>query len=200
MIVTLTFNNIITNNPRDKLEIKYPVVDYCYWKRIQNFSNDDDICNILEKLLNDLNCTNEYSCGRSCMTTFPIYNTYLSDYYFYLIKIDNQVLYNKYLDKLIQRHIYNILYEYKYPYVTPAKVKKKKLPPNQFFKQVTHDLFTGEVIYVYFNPRTKEEITSSNPNMLEELNATKKKERKKTIKVKGGSVPISAMTFTFKKK
>ena len=61
-------------------------------------------------------------------------------------------------------------------------------------------MFTGEVVYQYINARTGDEVSSSNPDLLTELNAPKKKERKKSIKIKSAGVPISAMTFSFKKK
>ena len=61
-------------------------------------------------------------------------------------------------------------------------------------------MFTNKKVYIYENARTKEKIESNNPDLLDELNAPKKKERKKSIKIKEVGVPISAMTFSFKKK
>ena len=61
-------------------------------------------------------------------------------------------------------------------------------------------MFTNEEKYIYYNKVTGEEIESTNPNMLDELNAPKKKERKKSINIKQVGVPMSAMTFSFKKK
>lgn len=193
------------NNQQEELKLEYPSIDYMKFKSIYEYNNDFDLINILDKILKKLDCTIEYSCGRTCVTTFPIYNMTLSEYYFYLIRINNQFIYNNYIDKLIKRHIDNLIFEYEHPYIPPTNKKKvtskkKKLPPNQFFKQVTHDLFTNKETYIYTNPRTKEEINSDNPNLLDELNAPKKRERKSSIKIKRGGVPISAMTFSFKKK
>ena len=204
MIQKLMYVNPI-NNQQEELKLEYPSIDYIKFKSIYEYNNDFDLINILDKILKKLDCTIEYSCGRTCVTTFPIYNMTLSEYYFYLIRINNQFIYNNYIDKLIKRHIDNLIFEYEHPYIPPTNKKKvtskkKKLPPNQFFKQVTHNLFTNKETYIYINPRTKEEINSDNPNLLDELNAPKKRERKSSIKIKRGGVPISAMTFSFKKK
>lgn len=204
MILPVNYVNPI-NNQEEILNIEYPRIDYMSFKSTKEYNNDSDLIVILDDIIKDLDCTIEYDCGRPRMTTFPIYNMTLSKYYFYLSRITNQFIYNKYVDKVIKRHIDNLVFEYEHPYVSPVSkkkstTKKKKLPPNKFFKQVTHNLFTGKKKYIYINPRTKEEVISDNSNMLDELNASKKKERKKSIKIKETGVPISAMTFSFKKK
>lgn len=205
MILKLIFVNPITNQ-QEYLEIKYPYIDYFKFKRIREYNNDDtDLIAILDEILKKLDCTIEYSCGRNMMIAYPIYSITLSEYYFYLSRITNQFIYNEYIDKIIKRHIDNLIFEYKNPYIPPTKkkkftIKKKKLPPNKFIKYVTHNLFTNEEEYIYFNTRTNQEIKSTNPNMLDELNTPKKKERKKSIKIKQVGVPMNAMTFSFKKK
>ena len=204
MILPLSYVNPI-NNQEEILNIEYPHVDYMYFKSTKKYNNDYDLIVILNDIIKDLDCTIEYDCGRPKVTTYPIYTMTLSKYYFYLSRITNQFTYNNYIDKVIKRHIDNLIFEYEHPYVSPVNkkkstTKKKKLPPNKFFKQVTYDLFTGKKVYIYINPRTKEEINSDNPNMLDELNTSKKKEHKKSIKIKQTGVPISAMTFSFKKK
>ena len=204
MIQKLMYVNPI-NNQEEELKLEYPSIDYMKFKSTYEYNNDSDLIVILDDIIKELDCTIEYDCGRPKVTTFPIYNMTLSKYYFYLSRITNQFIYNKYVDKVIKRHINNLVFEYEHPYVPPVSkkkstTKKKKLPPNKFFKQVTHDLFTGKEKYIYINPRTKEEINSDNPNMLDKLNASKKEERKKSIKIKQTGVPISAMTFSFKKK
>ena len=202
--MNLMFVNPITEQ-NSFLVVDYPKVDYMYWRSCIDVKNDNDIITILNDKLKDLDCTKEYSCGRPMMINYSSYTSTISNYCYYLYKLTNQIIYNTYINKLIDRHIKNIVFEYEYPYVPPVSkkkstTKKKKLPPNKFFKQVTHDLFTGKEKYNYINPRTKEEINSDNPNMLDELNAPKKKERKKSIKIKEVGVSISAMTFSFKKK
>ena len=108
--------------------------------------------------------------------------------------------YNQYFDKLINCHIDNILFEVMNDFVQ-APVKpypkiKNKLPENKFIKYTTKDIFTGKETYIYENLRTLEKISSNNPNVLEELDAPKKKKVKKKKEV---GVPISSMTFSFKK-
>lgn len=202
--MNLIFVNPITEQD-SILVVKRPDVNYMYWKSVTDCRNDEDVKEILERKLRDLDCTKEYDCGRPMMTNYPIYSSYISDYYYYFLKIINLITYNIYIDKLLNRHIDNIIFEYEHPYVPKhikkvKESKKKKLPPNKFIKYSTLDMFTGNTIYIYENPRTKEKIESNNPDLLDELNAPKKKERKKSIKIKEVGVPISAMTFSFKKK
>lgn len=202
-VLSLIYHNPISTSD-DVLNIDYPNIDYMDFKRTYEYNTDNDICKILDNIIKDLNCTIEYSYGRPMMTTNFNYKTHMSNYYRYLLKLTNQLLYNKYIDKIIQRHIDNIVFEYEHPYIHPIKnkkeSKKKNLPPNTYIRRITHDMFTGEEVYSYYNPCTKDEINSSNPNLLAELNTPKKKERKKSIKIKSAGVPISAMTFSFKKK
>lgn len=200
MIVELKYVNPIDNQLLDVLTLEYPVIDYFYFKHIYDYNNDEDLQNILKVLLKDLDCTIEYECGRLMMTNFPIYKIHLSDYYFYLTRITNQFIYNIYIDKLIKRHIANLIFEYNNPYINKKNTKKKKTPPNKYIKQTTKNMFTNEEDYIYYNLKTKKNISSDNPNLLEELNSPKKKGRKKSIKIKEVGVPISAMTFSFKKK
>lgn len=180
------------------LNANYPIVDYGYWRSIKEYYNDSDICNILDYLLKNLDCTKEYTSGRPLMTTYPTYNNRISEYIYYISKLVNQFLYNEYIDKLAKRHYDNIEFELANPYKSKEKNKrntKKKSAPNKFIKQNTIDLFTGENVYVYENFKTKEVIKSNNPDLLNELNSVKKKKETKIV-----GVPLSAMTFNFKNK
>lgn len=184
----------------DVLNIERPKVEDSYWYHVEDCRTDDDVTNVLEDILKRLDCTREYDCGRPMMTTFLNYHSTFSDYYYYLLKLDNQITYNLYIDKLIKRHIENFLFEYAHPYI-PKQVNKKKrnskkrTVPNKFIKQESINMFTGEHTYFYTNPKTGEEYESSNPDFLEELKRRKKKEKAP----KRGAVPISSMTFNFKK-
>lgn len=202
MIQNLIFVNPITNQT-NTININYPDVDYIYWRSVIDCKTDKDVIKVLEDKLNNLDCTKEYDCGRPMMTTYFNYNSVISDYFYYLYKLNNQLLYNEYINKFIDRHIENIVFEYEHPYLDKSAkkvTKRKKKPANKFIRYVTFDIFTNEKIYVYENLYTKEQIKSDNPNLLEELNAPKKKEHKKSISAKKVGVPISAMTFNFKKK
>lgn len=200
MIIELTYVNPITQD-NDKFIIKYPVINYLDFKSDIDFKNDSDICKILDDIIKNMDCTIEYSCGRPMTTNCFNYSRCSSNYYRYLLKITNQFLYNKYVNKLIKRHIDNIIFEHEHPYIQHIKSnKKKKLPPNIYVRYISHDIFTGDIVYFYCNHRTKDEIKSSNPDLLNVLNATKNKKNKKHIKTKSIGVPIDAMTFNFKKK
>lgn len=182
------------------IKIEYPNIEYNDWKRTKEFNTDNDICSILDKILANLNCKRVYEGKRVIMTTYPVYQMFINEYYYYLIKISNQFIYNQYFDKLINCHMDNILFEVMNDFVQ-APVKsypkiKNKLPENKFIKYITKDIFTEKETYIYENLRTLEKISSNNPNLLEELNASKKKKVKKKKEV---GVPINSMTFSFKK-
>lgn len=182
------------------IKIEYPNIEYNDWKRTKEFNTDNDICSILDKILTNLNCKRVYEGKRVIMTTYPVYQMFINEYYYYLIKIANQFIYNQYFDKLINCHINNILFEVMNTFVqSPVKPYpkiKNKLPENKFIKYTTKDIFTGKETYIYENLRTLEKISSNNSNLIEELNAPKKKKVKKKKEV---GVPISSMTFSFKK-
>lgn len=185
----------------DVLHINRPNVDAFYWYNSINCKTDKDIVKVLDDVLTKLDCTKEYECGRPMMTTLFNYTNTMNDYYYYLLKLVNYIIYNTYLDKLIQRHIDNVLFEYEHPYV-PKQVgkkrrnSKKRTIKNEFVRHKTFDLFTGKEKYIYNNDKTGEEIESSNPNLLKELNAKNKKTKPKREHI----VPMKFMTFSFDKK
>ena len=198
MIINLKFYNYITNKD-DKLIIEYPEINYETWKRTKDYNDDNDICNILNDILNNINCAKgELGGCRLCMTSYPMYKIFIQKYYYYLTKIKDQFIYNQYLDKLIYRHRYNIIFEYLNPINKESKTIKSKTAKkvsNKYKRYITKDIFTNEDIYLYINPKTNHEIRSTNPNLLDELNNIKKKIKKE----KDNGVPLSAMTFNFKK-
>lgn len=199
-MVKLNYVNPITDEI-NYLEVQYPIIDYGKFKRLHEYNSDSDLIKILDNILKDLDCTKEYNGVRFRTTTYPIYSMFLSDYYFYVNKIVNQFIYNEYIDKLIKRHIDNIVFEYDNPYIVNTKnnKKKKKSPPNKFVKYTTKDMFTNKSKYVYYNYKTDEQIESDNPDLLSKLNS-KISKRKQTSKRKQIGVPLNAMTFNFKKK
>ena len=199
-MATLNYVNPITDEI-NYLEVQYPIIDYGKFKRLYEYNSDNDLIKILDNILKDLDCTKEYNGVRFRTTTYPIYSMFLSDYYFYVNKITNQFIYNEYIDKLIKRHIDNIVFEHDHPYIANTKTnkKKKKSPPNKFVKYTTKDMFTNKSKYVYCNYKTDEQIESDNPDLLDKLNS-KISKRKQTSKRKQIGVPLNAMTFNFKKK
>ena len=200
MIVKLNYVNPITDEI-NYLEVQYPIIDYGKFKRLYEYNSDNDLIKILDNILKDLDCTKEYNGVRLRTTSYPIYSMFLSDYYFYVNKIVNQFIYNEYIDKLIKRHIDNIVFEHDNPYIVNTKTnkKKKKSPPNKFVKYTTKDMFTNKSKYVYCNYKTDEQVESDNPDLLDKLNS-KISKRKQNNKRKQIGVPLNAMTFNFKKK
>lgn len=199
-MVKLNYVNPITDEI-NYLEVQYPIIDYGKFKRLHEYNSDSDLIKILDNILKDLDCTKEYNGVRFRTTSYPIYSMFLSDYYFYVNKITNQFIYNEYIDKLIKRHIDNIVFEYDNPYIvnTKSNKKKKKSPPNKFVKYTTKDMFTNKSKYVYCNYKTDEQVESDNPDLLDKLNS-KISKRKQNNKRKQIGVPLNAMTFNFKKK
>lgn len=185
-------------NASEELNINYPNIDYVYFRQIKPYKNDADLVNILNDIISILDCSIIYSSGRLINTNNFIYKSKLSDYYFYLTKLNNQFIYNEYIDKLIDIHIKNIIFEYNNPIQSKTKNKtktkktKEKLV-NKYNKIVTRDLFTNEKIYIYENPKTGDKFESKDPTLLDSLNNKPKKE-----KVKQNKVVSCNINFKFK--
>lgn len=194
MTIQLMFHNSISNN-EDYLVFEETVLDYCNWRNIKDTKTDNDICEILNLLLIYLDCSRMLSGMPINRTTNIRYKDELGEYWYYLLKFNNQLLYNEYFDKLINLHTKNIIVENsRVKEVKPKVTKTKKAKiENKYFRYTTKDMFTNEEVFVYRNPKTGYEITSTNPNLLEELNKPKEKVRKRTV-------DVSFMTFSFKKK
>lgn len=196
MIIEINYYNYLIDD-YDKLKIEYPEVTYEYWKRTKEYKNDYDLCKILDSILNDINTTRTLNGQYFCKTTYPVYKILLSNYYYYFIKIQNQFIYNIYFNKLISRHILNIYHEknnnIKIEQTKTTKPKKIS-PPDKYIRYKTIDMFTNKEIYLYINPKTNHEIKSEDPNLLNELN-----NKKKVKQSKQNSIPLEAMTFSFKK-
>lgn len=194
MTIQLMFHNPISNN-EDYLVFEESIIDYCNWRNIKDTKTDNDICEILNLLLIYLDCSRMLSGMPINRTTNIRYKDELGEYWYYLLKFNNQLLYNEYFDKLINLHTKNIIVENsRIKEVKPKVTKTKKAKvENKYFRYTTKDMFTNEEVFVYRNPKTGDEITSPNPDLLEELNKPKEKVRKR-------AVDVSFMTFSFKKK
>lgn len=190
MIQTITYNNPTTNN-EESLVVDIDSLYYDY----ATFINDlailyiGDIYKELNSILTDLDCTRVFKSGRPMMIQYSQYKINIIKFIKLLNKIPGYSIYNEYIDKLINRHIENILFEFNNPIIKkkPTKSKKEKDKPNKWIKAETNDLFTGEKRYIYENLKTGEIITSGNPDLLDELNAPKKKQKKEKepISLKG---------------
>lgn len=190
MILKLKFHNPIKNE-EDTLNICYPEITPFVYKRIREVKCDNDIINILNNLLyTDINVAKEKVAYNTKSFT---YDNKLSVYYFYLIKLNNQIIYNDYIDKLIKVHINNLEYEASVNQINQdiiVKHKRNKNVTNKYIKHITKDLITGKTVYHYNNERLGKEIISDNPNLSNSLNK----------RTRRAGVPISSMTFNFKKK
>lgn len=182
------------------IEVDISIKDYGNWRTLSEKQKQVPFI-IFTRYLNDLDCTKEYDFGRPMMLSNSRYKDIINEYFYFLVKLNNPIIYNFYLDALIKRHLDNIEFETNNPYIKPedkkvvkAKSKKKSIP-NIYIRQETTDLFTGETKYIYENLKTKDSFTSSDPNLLEELNAKKKKVKSK----KTSTVALTSMTFSFKK-
>lgn len=191
MILNLKFHNPIKNED-DVLKIYSRDITPFIFKRIKDVKSDDDIIYILNDLLyTDLNVAKEKTAYNTQSFT---YDNKLSIYYFYLIKLNNQITYNNYIDKLIKIHCNNLEFEANNIHTEQniiIKHKRNKTVKNKYIKHTTKDLITGQTMYHYGNERLGKEIISSNPNLSDTLN-------NKTHRRAG--VPMSAMTFSFKRK
>lgn len=183
------------------LTIKYPEVTYSYWKNLIPYDNDEKLIDVLDSLLDHLDCSVTINNKRLLYTFNMMYEYTISLYYYYLLHIENQFLYNMWLEILIHVHSVNIDFERNNPIIIePIKKINKtntKRSSSNFVKQVTTDLITNEETYIYSNSKTGEIINSSDPNLLDGLNGVKPKKEKK---VKSVGVPMTSMTFNFKKK
>lgn len=179
-----------------QLTINYPDVDCILYRNLVNNLNKG-VINCLENILKDIKLINKNNNHIKDIYSYAYVNI-LERYYWYLLHIDNYILYNEYLDKLIVQHKININdFNNNIQTETIIKTKKKSYNTrkNVYVKHIVRNIFTGAVEYEYINHKTEDKIISDNPNLLETLNAKPKKEKKKTYT----SIPLSSMTFSFTK-
>lgn len=199
MIQTITYNNPITNIEESLvLDIDSLYYDYLTFINELAILYIGDIYKELDSILTDLDCTRIFKSGRPMMIQYSQYKINIIKFIRLLNKIPGYSIYNEYIDKLINRHIENILFEFNNPIVKkkPTQSKKQKSKPNKWIKAETNDLFTGEKRYIYENLKTGEIITSGNPDLLESLNASKPKKKKEEVKI----ISKEGLIFNFKKK
>lgn len=197
MKYTLTTNHCC--NIYGFIDIEYIEVGLVNWRTFPSYDNDFDTCCELERMLNsELNCTRVYN-GVVFRTIHSYnYKYYCYIYYRLLLSLKNQLLYNKYVDKLIDNHNINIeMYLNTKEDCTPKTKKKKtttRKKKDKYIRETTTDIFTGETIYVYENTTTGEQITSKDGSLLYSLNG------KVAKKKKNKAMPfISNISFKFNK-
>lgn len=142
---------------------------------------------LLDKLLNELDSTILYKdtivLPTNCWKYEDIFNKCVR--LLFTIPLYDYKKYNHYVELLLEKHNKNIEFEKEFNNkITDKKsvksVKKSK-SPNKYFKYESTDLFTGELVYNYINYATGDDFYSSNPDLLEELNAPKKKKEPKKV-------------------
>lgn len=201
MIQIIKFNNPI-NNIEEELTLNFDLlnIDYNKWLIFIKNIETKDIEILLYELLNDLDCTKEFKCGRPMMTSYSMYNILLIEYFRLLYKIQDYKLYNEFFNKLINRHIDNIIFEYENPLTnnkTKSKTKKDKVKKPLWLKSVSTDLFTGKIQYIYENTKTKEIIINDDENYLHKLKEIKQIKSKKNKVISTLDTSIKGITFKF---
>lgn len=191
--------------PELQLIISYPIVDYLDWKflnnKLQNI--DKELNDLLNRL--DIRNANINSSNKSIKynTDSFTYKNNINTFYWLLLHIDNPFEYNKYFDRLLTIHSTNLKYkEVDNKPATRAKKErtvKRYKAVNKWFREIKIDIFTNKERYCYYNPKTKEEFISDNPDELDRLNAKLIKKEKKIKKSK--DIPkFNNIVFNFNKK
>lgn len=188
------------------LKVEYPEIGYIDWKYYNTGLKDIRLeMNTILRLINlkHLYTSRKNYKGAVMTINSYSYNNYMKSYYWYLLHIYDPFEYNKWLDKLIKLHINNIEFCEHLEYVnnivsdkSKHATKKKIKQINKWYKETKIDMFTNQEVYTYYNPVTKEEFTSDNPNELDRLNP-KPDNRGKKRKVIEQGVPLEHMTFNF---
>lgn len=192
--IILNFEHPITNE-KSFLEIYNGERDRFALNRLKPFNTQAELITIINETFDELDCSKLVSGMPLIIISSQRYKNALSDIYYYINKLENNLIYNEFITKIIETHKNNIIIEaarYNTIKKPETKKSKSKARPNKFVRQVTKDMFTGQIIYVYTNLKTGETIKSTDGNKLDELNAKKKVKREKSA-----GVPMSAMTFKF---
>lgn len=202
MILKLMYDDPITNSS-SVLILEYPEIDNSNYLHFLRSKNEKDCIEVLNVLINDWknNAITIVKDKLLCPINSFMYNNNLSKIYYVLLDIENEIEYNNFIQKIINVHKENIVFQHEFncnKVEQNVPKKKSKKIPNKFFRAVSRDIFTGDTVYIYKNPKTEEVIESKNPDLLEELN--KKKTKQRTKKATGYSVPLENITFSFKKK
>ncbi|MBP3201295.1 MAG: hypothetical protein J6M39_06570 [Lachnospiraceae bacterium] len=170
------------------INTSYPNYDGIQYYKYENLFQTP-VKETLNNLLAELDCS-KLCAGKIIIPTNSFrYDEVVETYIRILFRIPiyNYILYNEYVEKLLNRHNENLEFESNYvePKVekTKGKIKstRKSKPANVYVRTETYNLFTGELEYDYTNFATGDSFISSDPNLLEELNAPKRKKKEKKV-------------------
>lgn len=145
-------------------------------------NNDTEYIYQLQRILDDIDCSVFLKCGKIISVNTPKYDEYLSLYMYYAGKIQDQVLYNEYIDKLIARHEANVKHDEVYFKVNPDAQKDKEHPVKKkgykpiWTREKSIDLFENDFHYIYTNRKTGEIIHSNDPDLIAKGLGKKKRE------------------------
>ena len=114
----------------DEKEYSFPdyTLNYLDYRDLDNRIKTKIPQDIFNSLLNDLDCTKEFSCGRPMMTNYPMYARNINAYFYILETLnytENNDEYKEYINKLIDVHTKNIKFEINNPYIPPITKSKK---------------------------------------------------------------------------
>lgn len=182
------------------IDTNYPNYEYMDYNIFIGLIANKNIYDALDEIIRNIDCTKRTKQGkRYIFTDCYAYDKFIYWYIRCLLRITDYVKYNYYYNLLYTVHNFNLEFESLFAEkeekkIKTPRVKKEKVKvENKFIKKITHNLFTGEEIYIYFNPKTGEEIESDNPDLLDELNAPKKK-------IKYNYIKPEHLHFNFNKK
>lgn len=182
------------------INTNYPNYEYMDYTLFISFISNRNIEDCLIELIRNIDCTKRTKEGKRYMiVNCYAYNKFIYWYIRCLLRLTDYIKYNYYYNLLYAIHNFNLEFESLFvekeekKVKTTRKKKEKVKVENKFIKKVTLNIFTGEEMYIYFNPKTGEEIESDNPNLLDELNAPKKK-------IKYNYIKPEHLHFNFNKK
>ncbi len=163
-----------------QINTNYPNYDdtkyYSYERELQK--SPEKAC---DDILKDIDCTILLKSNIQLhKTTDLMYEENCYKYIRHLFRIKNQIVYNQYFDKFIDKLNANIEFEANFSIPvkeTSTKKKTTKTVANKYIRTITWDMFTNTEQYLYENPKTGDSFISKNPNLLDTLNAKKKKEK-----------------------
>lgn len=151
------------------LKIQYPNITYGVFKNLKDVRSDIGVIKILEDILRSIDCSRKLSDMFITSTEHYQYKYNMSFYYYYLLKFENQLLYNKYFYKLINIHKINLELVRSRPKLDENVRKCKKSKTKKYNIYKTKDVFTNEDVYLHENRKTRK-ITKSNKDNIERKN------------------------------
>lgn len=154
----------------DEKEYSFPdyTLNYLDYRDLDNCIKTKIPQDIFNSLLNDLDCTKEFSCGRPMMTNYPMYARNINAYFYILETLnytENNDEYKEYINKLIDVHTKNIKFEINNPYIPP--ITKSKKSKRKIITYKIKDLITGEDTFLIQDIKTKKYKVNKNPNVLD---------------------------------